>query len=481
MEKRAVNVSRKAIEHIIAMNLASLNAMMEKAAKVLPPEYADRIPNGFIRYLYDKELLKKNMQNKDVGEKSRMRNENKHLFASNEIFWLREKLLAGKFEDSWVKSKDLPELPLIDQDPILLFRCIAILNFLKSHQQILEISKIPGLFKLMPALEGNGSSKTTRRLLRSISVFIQTNRKTIEQFKIGKVKSHILESKSTPDVHTMARRILNPSYKPETYEANSDEEMDVDGKTEDEIVSKRFCSHQLSELSPMEQVRVFELLIERAEVSGPITESMLNSDADLRKLKLKLPGIKKELIAVKNRLKDMPPIILEKEHESDSQDNAVDKKNSERQAVEDKKQALEKEVLDVQKAIDELQSGSRLRASPIGHDRFHRSYWRLPSTPGLIVEQGMMATEPPDENAPLALPPMGTPDYAMSTNELITFLHTLVNGGFPSPKAPVKCFHVNSKELLDELLEKLSPIGVRESNLKQAIKNSRADIEASFN
>jgi len=540
-KQRAKNLSHQAIKQIIEMNVATLKKVVNTAARNLPIEYANEISNDFIRYLYEKELLQVNQKGKDVAAKAKLRVDNKHLQASNEYSWLFKKLMSGEFEDSWISSEDLPELPLVDQNQKLFAHCVDLLNYLKSYQHVVGVRKFPGLFEFMKALENGkeGFIDVTCHLLKTISVFIHKNRKVIPEFRIGRVEAQVLDAKSVDSVHFIARKILKPSYQMKVESVSEDEASDSDKSDElnfsieeiepesigterrkskvikddddddiqflmevepqvqseakkeepmleesidEEEVCERFCEKYIYELSPMEQVRVFELLLERVEVSAPVMDSIKNSDADVKQLKADLTNKRAELNKVKNQLKELLPMVPKEEYESGLPSDSIEivKKNRKRQAVEDEKQALEKEVLDVQKAIDELQSGLRLRASPIGYDRFHRGYWRLPSTPGLIVEQGALTADIPDENAPLALPPMGTPALTMSTGELITFLHTLVNGGFPSSKAPIKWFHVNSKELLDELLKKLSSGGVRESQLKQAIKNSRADIEASF-
>lgn len=117
----------------------------------------------------------------------------------------------------------------------------------------------------------------------------------------------------------------------------------------------------------------------------------------------------------------------------------------------------------------------------MGYDRFHRRYWFLPPTPGLLVEQGAWTTQPPSEEDPLALPVKPRfNNYDLSTEQLILYLRTLIGGGYPSNKAPVKWFHIDSVEKLDALINALNQNGRRESNLKETILKSRILIEASF-
>lgn len=74
---------------------------------------------------------------------------------------------------------------------------------------------------------------------------------------------------------------------------------------------------------------------------------------------------------------------------------------------------------------------SRFRASPLGFDRYFRRYWFLPPTPGLLVEQGAWTTsQTPNEEESLALPVKSKfNNYDLSTEQLVLFLRTLINGG----------------------------------------------------
>jgi hypothetical protein len=114
------------------MDLPSLNKVLEAAAKALPVKYADKIPNEFVKYLYHKALLKHEQKGKDASERAKIRKDNNELRAMNEFMWLQKKLLAGKFEDTWTDTlTDLPELPLLERNQTLLFKCIRLTVFLQ--------------------------------------------------------------------------------------------------------------------------------------------------------------------------------------------------------------------------------------------------------------------------------------------------------------------------------------------------------------
>lgn len=57
---------------------------------------------------------------------------------------------------------------------------------------------------------------------------------------------------------------------------------------------ERFSNFELYELSPLDQARVLELLMERVEASGPVRDSMKNVDAEVKKLKESLVTKKKK-------------------------------------------------------------------------------------------------------------------------------------------------------------------------------------------
>lgn len=122
------------------------------------------------------------------------------------------------------------------------------------------------------------------------------------------------------------------------------------------------------------------------------------------------------------------------------------KKNRERKELEEKKEELELEITEIRDAIEEMRGMSRFRAAPLGYDRFWRRYWFFPPTPGILIEQGAWTVETPDESQPLAMPVKQKFGNDVVTDEqLVKFLHTLCNGGYPSTCAPVKWTHVNSQ------------------------------------
>jgi hypothetical protein len=85
----------------------------------------------------------------------------------------------------------------------------------------------------------------------------------------------------------------------------SDDEMEIDKQTrevflnlqylfliafgvKDDELCERFCRHELHELKASDQARIFELLIERVEHSGPVRNSMRNTDGEVKTLKEKV-------------------------------------------------------------------------------------------------------------------------------------------------------------------------------------------------
>lgn len=48
-------------------------------------------------------------------------------------------------------------------------------------------------------------------------------------------------------------------------------------------------------MKPLEQARILELLIERVEASGPVRNSMKNTDAEVKKLKDNIAGKEKKV------------------------------------------------------------------------------------------------------------------------------------------------------------------------------------------
>lgn len=59
MANRAKNINKQAIKAIVNIDVPSLTILMEKAAKSFPTKFVDDIPNEFVRYLFNKAVLKK--------------------------------------------------------------------------------------------------------------------------------------------------------------------------------------------------------------------------------------------------------------------------------------------------------------------------------------------------------------------------------------------------------------------------------------
>lgn len=201
---------------------------------------------------------------------------------------------------------------------------------------------------------------------------------------------------------------------------------------QDDDLCERFCYHQIYELTPLQQARILELLIERVELSGPVRNSMRNTDLEVKKLKENIAAKQKKMEKINKDLEDLPPMIAEEDYAMYSRAMTISivKKNQQRKEIEEKKEELEEEISRIQDSIEEMRGCSRFRASPLGFDRFYRRYWFLPPTAGLFVEQGAWTTEIPDESQPLALPRKPKfHSYEISDDNLVKHLHTLLNGG----------------------------------------------------
>lgn len=130
------------------MDIAGLNKILEAAARGFPNTFVEKMPNEFVRYCYNKALVKYEQKGKDATERAKIRQDNKDLQAVNEFSYLHRKLFAGKFEDAWIAdSQPLPDFPLIECDRELLFKCIRLSAFLQvrifylfTQHKFLELS-----------------------------------------------------------------------------------------------------------------------------------------------------------------------------------------------------------------------------------------------------------------------------------------------------------------------------------------------------
>ena len=110
-----------------------------------------------------------------------------------------------------------------------------------------------------------------------------------------------------------------------------------------------------------------------------------------------------------------------------------------------------------------------MRVSPLGKDRYHRRYWLFPTTKGVLIEppvsKDFVTLSVSDANKPVA---------ADDTNMEVTeeFLRSFEN----EPWRRV----ANAGEL-EQLLEALSPRGLREKELKAAIELRKDVITKSIN
>jgi hypothetical protein len=68
---------------------------------------------------------------------------------------------------------------------------------------------------------------------------------------------------------------------------------------EDDDLCEKFCVSELYELEPIEQARIFELLVERVEASEPVKSSMKTNDTEAKALKQTVLS-KKEKVGVEN-------------------------------------------------------------------------------------------------------------------------------------------------------------------------------------
>ncbi|KAI6187153.1 Bromodomain adjacent to zinc finger domain protein 1A [Aphelenchoides besseyi] len=439
-------------------------------------------------------------------------------------------------------------VPLPEQDVFVkCARVCTFIQTFHDVMGIKKTVKILDLFNALN-FEKEGYEKVTGPILSAITEFIRRNQKSIPHFTPGTFINFNLQPVTVETAQEVARKILFPAYKmfaqkkirededEEEEEQNGDflMEMDVEknrlvklnlehngpnklddddqqsdsnsvdydsdsaksneaedsegeadqqSKEDDELCQK-FTRTELYNMTPLEQARIFELILERAEVSGPIRSSMNNLEGDIKKLTKSMTTYKEKIQKLNDKIEELPPMIPEELYSEYSRAQTISavKSNRKRQELQTQIDEYKSKIDEVQNQTMELRAFTRYRPNSLGYDRFMRRWWFFPPSPGIFIEQGACTTSTKtDETKPLVLPEKKKfHTYDLDTETLIKYLRVLLNGAYPSPTVPVRWFHINSMELLDQIIGQLADGGVRESELKAKVLESREEIAQLF-
>ncbi|KAI6236412.1 Bromodomain adjacent to zinc finger domain 1A [Aphelenchoides besseyi] len=565
MNKRVVNKTKEIVKKLYTMDTKDLDKSLELMAKAIPPTCVNSIPNEFVRYLVAKFQTQAEAKGMSAADRANFRKTHMHEFVlRNEFFWFHLKLKTGKFEDTWIQTEVLPEIPLVvpltEQDVFI--KCARVCTFIQTFRDVMDVAKPIKILELFNALsfKEEGFEKVTGPILIDVTDFIRRNQKNIPHFTRGKFVNYNVKPVSIELAQEVARKILFPKYKmrlqkkireddgeeEEEEQENGDFLMDVDleqniadkfnleadepnrlddgdqqsnsnsvdydsdsakssrvKKTdnddedaedsegeadqqskEDDELCQRFTRIELYNLKPLEQARIFELILERVEVSGPVRNSMSNQDGDVKKLAKSITTLKDKIQKLNDKMEELAPMIPEELYSEYSRAQTISAMKSNRKRREFQTQVDEHEsnINELQNQMMELRALTRYRPISLGYDRFMRRWWFFPPSPGIFIEQGAFTTSTEtDETKPLVLPERKKfHTYDVDTETLMKHLRVLLNGAYPSPTAPVRWFHINSRELLDQAIEQLANGGVRESELKINILESREAIVQLF-
>ncbi|KAI6214143.1 hypothetical protein M3Y94_00234000 [Aphelenchoides besseyi] len=522
MNKRVVNKTKEIVKKLYTMDTKDLDKSLELMAKAIPPTCVNSIPNEFVRYLVAKFQTQAEAKGMSAADRANFRKTHMHEFVlRNEFFWFHLKLKTGKFEDTWIQTEVLPEIPLVvpltEQDVFI--KCARVCTFIQTFRDVMDVAKPIKILELFNALsfKEEGFEKVTGPILIDVTDFIRRNQKNIPHFTRGKFVNYNVKPVSIELAQEVARKILFPKYKMRLQKKireddgeeeeeeqendsakssrvkktdNDDEdaedsegEADQQSKEDDELC-QRFTRIELYNLKPLEQARIFELILERVEVSGPVRNSMSNQDGDVKKLAKSITTLKDKIQKLNDKMEELAPMIPEELYSEYSRAQTISAMKSNRKRREFQTQVDEHEsnINELQNQMMELRALTRYRPISLGYDRFMRRWWFFPPSPGIFIEQGAFTTSTEtDETKPLVLPERKKfHTYDVDTETLMKHLRVLLNGAYPSPTAPVRWFHINSRELLDQAIEQLANGGVRESELKINILESREAIVQLF-